>query len=118
MNSESFREIPGDDVSDGSYMSTTEQENNHSEVSNYLFFSQQFWRSLTFWCGSPDFWIWIRIRIQLRIGLLSSVTLRMPPQKICLNIKLNILLKFCVKILFRKHYFSPLNTFMRKKKYL
>jgi hypothetical protein len=30
--------------------------------------------------------------------------------------KLNFLLKFCVKILFCKHYFSPLNTFMRKGK--
>jgi hypothetical protein len=28
----------------------------------------------------------------------------------------NFLLKFCVKILFCKHYFSPLNTFMRKGK--
>jgi hypothetical protein len=26
------------------------------------------------------------------------------------------LLKFCVKILFCKHYFSPLNTFLRKRK--
>jgi hypothetical protein len=26
------------------------------------------------------------------------------------------LLKFCVKILFFKHYFSPLNTFMKKGK--
>ncbi len=30
--------------------------------------------------------------------------------------KLNLLLKFCVKIIFCKHYFSPLNTFMRKGK--
>jgi hypothetical protein len=30
--------------------------------------------------------------------------------------KLNCLLKFCVKILFGKHYFSLLNIFMRKKK--
>jgi hypothetical protein len=29
--------------------------------------------------------------------------------------KLNFLLKFCVKILFCRHYFSPLNTFMRKR---
>jgi hypothetical protein len=27
------REVPGEDVSDGSYMSTTEQENRNSEVS-------------------------------------------------------------------------------------
>jgi hypothetical protein len=30
--------------------------------------------------------------------------------------KLNFLLKFCVKILFCRHFFSPLNTFMRKGK--
>ncbi len=32
------------------------------------------------------------------------------------DIKFNCLLKFCVKILFCKHYVSPLNTFMRKGK--
>jgi hypothetical protein len=32
------------------------------------------------------------------------------------SIKYNFLLKFCVKILFCRHYFSPLNTFMRKGK--
>jgi hypothetical protein len=31
-------------------------------------------------------------------------------------LKFFFLLKFCVKILFCKHYFSPLNTFMRKGK--
>ena len=30
--------------------------------------------------------------------------------------KFNFLLKFCVKILFCKHYFSPLSTFMGKGK--
>jgi hypothetical protein len=30
--------------------------------------------------------------------------------------KFNFLLEFCVKILFRRHYFSQLNTFMRKGK--
>jgi hypothetical protein len=29
--------------------------------------------------------------------------------------KLNLLLKFCVQILFCRHYFSPLNTFMMRK---
>ncbi len=32
------------------------------------------------------------------------------------SLKFNFLLKFCIKILFCKHYFSPLNTFMRKGK--
>jgi hypothetical protein len=31
-------------------------------------------------------------------------------------LKNNFLLKFCVKILFCEHYFSPLNTVMRKGK--
>jgi hypothetical protein len=30
--------------------------------------------------------------------------------------KFNFLLKFCVQILFCKHYFSPLNNFIRKGK--
>jgi hypothetical protein len=30
--------------------------------------------------------------------------------------KLNFLLKFCVNIFICRHYFSPLNTFMRKGK--
>jgi hypothetical protein len=30
--------------------------------------------------------------------------------------KFNFLLKFCVKFLFCRHYFSPLNTLMRKRK--
>jgi hypothetical protein len=34
----------------------------------------------------------------------------------CQSRKLNFLLKFCVEILFCKHYFSQFNTFMRKGK--
>jgi hypothetical protein len=30
--------------------------------------------------------------------------------------KLNFLLKFCDKMLFCRHYFSPLDTFMRKRR--
>ncbi len=33
-----------------------------------------------------------------------------------LSLKFSFLLKFCVKILFSKHYFSPLNIIMRKRK--
>jgi hypothetical protein len=40
----------------------------------------------------------------LPAGTLSSV------------LKINFLLKLCVKILFCKHYFSSLNTFLRKVK--
>jgi hypothetical protein len=62
--------------------------------------------------------ILVRIRIQLRIRLLSLSILRM--QKIFVTYiscqqahhlqskKFNFLLKFCVKMLFFKHYFSPL----------
>ena len=32
------------------------------------------------------------------------------------SLKFNFSYKFCVKILFSKHFFSPLNTFMRKGK--
>jgi hypothetical protein len=69
---------------------------------------------LRIWCCHSTVWfiklqavlgihgILVRIRIQLWIQLLSSVTLRMP--------------KFCVKFLFCKQSFSSLNTFMRKGK--
>jgi hypothetical protein len=40
----------------------------------------------------------------LPVGTLSSV------------LKFNFLLKFCVNFLFCNHYFSPLNTFLRKGK--
>jgi hypothetical protein len=64
---------------------------------------------------------------RIRIRLLSSVTIRMQFFSnffLSLNIrhiifslkKLNFLLKFCVKILLCKHYFSPLNAFRRKGK--
>ncbi len=38
------------------------------------------------------------------------------PQALSSVLQLNFLLKLCIKILFCKHYFSPLNTFMRKGK--
>jgi hypothetical protein len=76
-----------------------------------------------------DKWIRIRLRIQLGIRLLSSVTLRkqkniffiffsynLPAGTLSTVFKFNFLLKFCIKILFCKHYFSLLNTFMRKEK--
>ncbi len=69
------------------------------------------------------------IRIHLRIRLLSSVTLGLqknlyfrifsyyqPAGTLSSVLKFNFLLKFCVKILFSKHCFSPLNTFIRKGK--
>ena len=68
---------------------------------------------------------WIRIRSWIR--LLSSLILRMQKNffsylffltcPIIFGLKnYFFLLKFCVKILFCMHYFSPLNTFMRKGK--
>jgi hypothetical protein len=87
----------------------------------------QCWGSGTFWCG-PYRTFDLRIRIQLRIRLFFSdfndakknflyFFLITYPQAHYLECsKLNFLLKFCVKILFCKHYFSPLNIFMRKGK--
>jgi hypothetical protein len=64
---------------------------------------------------------WIRIR------LLSSVTLKMqknifflifsynlPVTTLSSVLKIKFFAKFCVKSLFCKHYFSPLNIFMKK----
>jgi hypothetical protein len=39
-----------------------------------------------------------------------------PQAKYLQSLKFNFLLKFCVKILSCLHYFSPLNTFIRKGK--
>ncbi len=78
--------------------------------------------------GIRDILVRIRIRIQLRNRLLSSLILEMqkkfhifflitcPQAPHLQSKKCNFLLKFCVKILFCRHYFSPLNTFMRKGK--
>jgi hypothetical protein len=40
----------------------------------------------------------------------------LPAGTLSLVLKFIFLQKFCVKILIGKHYFSPLNTFMRKGK--
>ncbi len=78
------------------------------------------WRFTTMFAavlGIRDILVWIQIWLR------SSVTLRM--QKIgftCGHIIFNLknfifcYSKFCVKILFCKHYFSPINTFLRKGK--
>ncbi len=78
--------------------------------------------------GSPDpyLWLMIRIRIQLRIRLLFSLAkqkifsyfflITCPQAHYLQSKKFNFCLKFCVKILFCRHSFSPLNTFMKKGK--
>ncbi len=95
-------------------------------------FSQSWW-SVTFWCGSgsgsADPYLWLMgpdpdptpdptpfvsdsknkkknpfFSYNLPAGTLSSV------------LKIFFLLNFCFKILFCKHFFSPLNIFMRKGK--
>ncbi len=82
---------------------------------------------MTFWCGSesPDSYLRIRIQIQLQIRLLFLQWLSECKKKISYHLatgtsssvlKINFLLKFCVKILLCGHYFSPPNTFMRKGK--
>jgi hypothetical protein len=72
-----------------------------------------FWRARVYWplhcsvLGIRD------ILVPIRIQLLSSVT----TGTLSSVLKINFM-KNCVKILFCKHYryFSPLNTFMRKRK--
>jgi hypothetical protein len=50
------------------------------------------------------FFFFIFLSYNLSIGASSSVK------------KLNFLLKFCVEMFLCRHYFSPLNIFMRKRK--
>ncbi len=64
----------------------------------------QCWGSFTFWCGSWsgfEPYLWLTDPYPTPDPTLSSVTLRIQKS---------------VKILFCKHCFSPLNTFMRKGK--
>ncbi len=87
----------------------------------------QCWGSVTFWCessGSPDPYLWLMdptsfsliLRMQIN-NVFSHFFLITCPQVHHLQFKkCNSLLKFCVKMLFCSHYFSPLNTFMRKGK--
>ncbi len=88
--------------------------------------SRQNWRFSSV-MGIRD--ILVRIRIQLRIRFLSELILRIQ-KKYFFHIflitcpqahhfqyeKFIFLLEFCVKILFCRHYFSQLNTFIRKGK--
>jgi hypothetical protein len=43
-------------------------------------------------------------------------SLNLPADTLSSVLKIKFLLKLCVKVLFCKHYFCPLNTFMRKGK--
>ncbi len=89
--------------------------------------------SMTFWCGpgSPDPYLWETDPDPSRYPTLFFSDFKDGQKKIfiyflitywyaqihCLQCwKFNFLLKFCVKILFCMHYFSSLNTFMRKGK--
>jgi hypothetical protein len=73
---------------------------------------------VTFWCGSgkdpdltPFFRDFKKAKKLLFFSMFFSYTL--PPDYLRYS-NLNFLLKFCVKILFCKHYFSPPHTNMRK----
>ncbi len=101
----------------------------------------QCWGSVTFWCGSgsgsPDPYLWLmdpdptldptpdptpffidlKDAIMQKIIIFSHFFLITCPQVHHLQSKkFNFLQKFCVKMLFCIHYFSPFDTFMRKGK--
>jgi hypothetical protein len=63
-------------------------------------------RLLSLVTDAKNLFFFIFFTYNLPAGTLSSV----------LKLKIDFLLKFCVKISFCKHYFSPLNTFMTKSK--
>ncbi len=81
-------------------------------------------RIRTLWLLDPDpdlfldpttFSLILRMQKQLFFSLIFSYNL--PPVTSSSDLKIKFLLKrFCVKILFCRQYFSPLNTFMRKEK--
>jgi hypothetical protein len=54
--------------------------------------------------------------VPLRMHTLHIFSYNLPAGTLSSVLKFNLLLKFCVKILLCKHYFSLLNTFMRKGK--
>jgi hypothetical protein len=91
----------------------------------------QYWGSVTFWCGSgsnsgsadpttdptPDSTpFFIDLRMQKNIYFLHIFSYNLPTRTSSSSKKLNFFAKICVKILFCRHYFSSLNTFMRKGK--
>ncbi len=65
---------------------------------------KQFWGSVSFWCGSgsTDLYLWLTAPDPDPTSFFSDFK----------DAKEN----FCVKILFCKHYFSPLITFMKKER--
>jgi hypothetical protein len=81
--------------------------------------SQFSWQVFLAVLGIPDILVRIRIRRSVPLtngsGSGSNSGFGSFPQAHYLQFKkFSFLKKFCVKILFCKHYFSPLNTFMRK----
>ncbi len=82
------------------------------------------------WCGygSPDLYLWLMDQDpdptqffidfkDVKKYFLSYFFLITCPQAHHLQSKkFTFLVKFCIKILFCRHYFSPLNTFIRKGK--
>ncbi len=74
-------------------------------------------RSVPLWLTDPDLTPFFSdFRMQKKV-IFSYFSLQLARGHIIFILKIVIfLLKFCVKNLFCKHYFSPLNTFMRKGK--
>jgi hypothetical protein len=95
---------------------------------------QQCWGSMTFWCGSgsPDPYLglmdqdpdstpdltpfFIDFKDAKKIFFLFFFIITCPEAHHLQSKKFNFLLKLFVKILFCRHYFSPLTIFMRKGK--
>ncbi len=91
----------------------------------------QYWGSVRFWCGcgSADPYLWLMDPApdptpffsdledaKKIIFFLIFFLITYPQAHYLESYKLVFCQNFCVKILFCKHYFSPLNTFMRKGK--
>ncbi len=90
------------------------------------------WGTVTFWCGSwsPDPYLWLMNADQTPDPTPFFIDFKDAKEKYFFHFffitfpqahhlqskKLNFLLKVCVRFLFCRHFFSPLNTLMRKGK--
>ncbi len=88
---------------------------------------KQCWGSVTFWCGSgsgsPDPYLWLMdldpnptLQNQIFFFVFFLITCPRPQAHHIQSKKLNFVLKFCVNMLFCRHYLSSLYTFMTIRK--
>jgi hypothetical protein len=91
-------------------------------ILSYWVDKEQCWGSVTFWCGSgsPDPYLWLMDpdpdAKKKYIFFLHIFFSQLARRYTLFCLKIKFVVKFCVKMLFCRHYFSPLNTFMRKGK--